>query len=185
MKRKHRLTIDGRLLVVYDGFWDRKEQREFASFLTTAEYRRDERVSRATSHVTHWVLNLELDGARPLTERLAPLLKKHFGGRFEATRFYCNHHQYGDMLFGHRDCPPGKNEVTALIYANERWEKDWGGETLFFNDDDDCVGAVTPRPGRLALFHGAIPHRASAPQRDSYVSRLTLAIKYRPLKGNE
>ena len=61
--------------------------------------------------------------------------------------------------------------------ANLIWQADWGGETIFYNDDEDAVLAVSPKPGRLVVARGAILHRANVPTRSCYEERLTMAYK--------
>ena len=56
----------------------------------------------------------------------------------------------GDMLFTHTDAHPGAGELTALWYICDRWDHEWGGETMFYDQHMDVRAAITPRPGRLA-----------------------------------
>ncbi len=51
--------------------------------------------------------------------------------------------------------------VTVLYYANLLWQPDWGGETIFYNDEQDAVLAVSPKAGRVVVGRGAILHRAA------------------------
>jgi Rps23 Pro-64 3,4-dihydroxylase Tpa1-like proline 4-hydroxylase len=92
-------------------------------------------------------------------------------------RAYCNAVHFGDQLYVHRDCDADEDHTTALLYANAVWQRDWGGETLFFDEDHEAVAAISPRPGRIVLFDGRIPHRAGAPMRDCHESRFTVAVK--------
>ena len=55
--------------------------------------------------------------------------------------------------------------------------EDWGGETIYFNDEEDAELVVSPRPGRLVLARGAILHRGTVPTRICYEERYTLAYK--------
>ena len=59
---------------------------------------------------------------------------------------------------------------------------EWGGETLFFNSIMDAEVAVSPRPGRLVVFDGAIIHVGRPPNRVCYAPRYTLAFKLEPVK---
>jgi hypothetical protein len=51
---------------------------------------------------------------------------------------------------------------TLLYYLNNRWDRNWGGETLFANDSGDCEVAVAYKPGRVVIFDGSIEHKPSA-----------------------
>lgn len=54
---------------------------------------------------------------------------------------------------------------------------EWHGETLFYARDE-AVSAVTPLPGRLALFPTDIFHRSGMPSRLCLATRLTVAFKF-------
>jgi hypothetical protein len=95
------------------------------------------------------------------------------GENLRPERAYVNHSVYGDAYYMHRDL----SAVTVLYYVNLLWEPDWGGETIYFDDDNDAQLVVSPRPGRLLVSRGAILHRASVPARDCPEERLTIALK--------
>lgn len=101
--------------------------------------------------------------------------------RFSDQRAYVNCSVYGDSYHLHRDCPPEEPHVTALYYANLEWQPDWGGETIYYNDDEDAELAITPRPGRLVVARGAVLHRGNVPSRSCYEERYTLAYKLNSL----
>ncbi len=84
---------------------------------------------------------------------------------------------YGDIPLLHRDAEPGEG-VTAILYGNAEWPDLWMAETVFCNDSGEATILVPPRPGRVVLFDGAIPHRASAPSRECHETRYTLVFKF-------
>lgn len=52
------------------------------------------------------------------------------------------------------------------------------GELLFCNDaKTDISAAVLPKPGRIAIFNGEMPHRAKSPTMDCDRLRITIAFK--------
>lgn len=68
--------------------------------------------------------------------------------------------------------------LTLLYYVNVKWNIEWCGETIFFNDNTNDYEYVSPFvPGRLIIFDGTIPHmiRPSTPNatqhRMTYVTR--------------
>ena len=97
--------------------------------------------------------------------------------QFTDQRAYVNCSVYGDAYYIHRDCAAHERHVTALYYANLEWQADWGGETIYYNDDEDAEFAITPRPGRLVIARGALLHRGNVPTRNCYQERYTLAYK--------
>jgi len=99
------------------------------------------------------------------------------GEQFTDQRAYVNCSIFGDAYYIHRDCAAQERHVTALYYANLEWKPDWGGETIYFNDDEDAEFAISPRPGRLVIARGAVLHRGNVPARGCYEERYTLAYK--------
>ncbi|TQD48926.1 hypothetical protein FKV25_04500 [Lysobacter aestuarii] len=100
------------------------------------------------------------------------------GHGYRPYRAYTNVASYGDMLFTHTDCLPEQRDLTALWYLCDRWDVEWGGETVFYDANDELMCAVRPRPGRLVVFDGAIKHAGRAPNRICYTPRYTFAIKF-------
>jgi hypothetical protein len=118
-----------------------------------------------------------LRGLRQTVERLFP------AERFSDQRAYVNCSVYGDGYYLHRDCDAHEAHVTALYYANLEWKPDWGGETIYYNDDEDAELAITPRPGRLVIARGALLHRGNVPTRSCHEERYTLAYKLNSLRA--
>jgi hypothetical protein len=108
---------------------------------------------------------------RAIAERMFP------GEAFQDLRAYANCAGYGEDYHAHRDSPEDSKNVTILYYANPIWERDWGGETIFYNDDNDAAMAVSPRPGRVVVSRGAILHRATGPTRSCYEERFTIVYQ--------
>lgn len=77
----------------------------------------------------------------------------------------CNNIQSVDTTTIHTDCEPDENEFTLLVYLNQNWTENHHGETVFFSDMDgsEVIFAVRPKYGRIAIFHGSIPHSARPP----------------------
>ncbi len=116
--------------------------------------------------------------ADPFFQRTKAIAEKMFPGEVLGhLRAYVNSSVYGDSYASHRDSPETSQNVTVLYCANLIWQADWGGETIFYNDDEDAVLAVSPKPGRLVVARGAILHRANVPTRSCYEERLTMAYK--------
>ena len=94
--------------------------------------------------------------------------------KFTDQRAYVNCSVYGDAYYVHRDCAAYERHVTALYYANLEWQPDWGGETIYYNDDEDAEFVISPRPGRLVIARGAMLHRGHVPIRSCYEERYSL-----------
>lgn len=68
---------------------------------------------------------------------------------------------------------------TLLYYVNSRWDRNWGGETLFANEHGECEIAVEYKPGRIVIFDADIEHKASNSRTDSDEFRCVFVIHYR------
>lgn len=182
MTPRYTFEIDGRQLVVIDDLLPQAEIEEFHARCEGAGFRRVESDSPSTAHIRTFSTDLTIGDIHgiPLFRAIEDAVRRFFAGEdLTPYRTYVNLTVNGDVTFPHRDCDPGQSDVTALYYVNPAWETAWGGETIFFNDFGDSVFAVTPRPGRLALFRGAIEHRTGVPTRVCFASRYSLARKYR------
>lgn len=98
------------------------------------------------------------------------------------VRCYANAFSFGCDGTLHTDSRR-PDSYTAIYYPNDHWEPDWGGETIFFNTaKTDIVGAVYPKPNRLVMFNGTIPHVARGLARGCPALRITLMFKTQRLR---
>jgi len=178
-KTVSRSLISGREIFVCDNMVDAATIGTVGTLVKSLSYRRREK-SRpgvpglaASSEILAEQIpnNSFLQQLKRIAQDLFP------GEQLRDQRAYVNSSVYGDSYYVHRDCAQEERHLTVLYYANLLWEPDWGGETLFFNDDNDAVLAVSPRPGRLVASRGAILHRGTVPTRSCYEERYTLAYK--------
>lgn len=93
---------------------------------------------------------------------------------------YVNYSTHGTVDRLHGDCSSFHIDPTYTIlqYANFRWETDWHGQTVFYDDNhEDIIFSSTIKPGRVVLFDSIIPHSATAPSKLSEFPRFTIATK--------
>jgi len=174
-----KVLISGRELFICDNFIAQDLCLQVGKLLKTLTYRRAEK-SRPDTQVSGSASDCsdELLATHPFFLEMRRLGEDMFPKeRFEKERAYVNSSTYGDVYYPHRDCDPALRNVTVLYYANVQWHGDWGGETIFYNDQHDAELAVTPRPGRFVVSRGAILHRGGVPSRICFEERLTIAYK--------
>ena len=174
-----RVVISGRELFVCDNFVDPAMVTDIGNGLKTVPFVRKE---KSRPDVPGVMAAADIDKALltkdPFFLQLRAIAEKMFPGEaLHDMRAYINSAVYGDSYFVHRDSPEDRRDVTVLYYANLIWQPDWGGETIFYNDDNDAVLAVSPRPGRVVVSRAAILHRGTVPTRVCYEERLTIAYK--------
>lgn len=93
------------------------------------------------------------------------------------VRCYANGMMYGTDGTVHTDSQmPGS--TTFVYYPHARWSPNWGGETIFYNQEETNIIAVCyPTPNAAVLFDGRIPHRANGVTRLFPGVRITLMFK--------
>jgi hypothetical protein len=179
-KPNRQTTVDGRPIFVFDDLLEKSVIHEIVQALSTAPFTHTESARPDVEAYKHWAFNMPMDKAQhlPLVQMADKVIASLFEQKYQIYRCYCNIATYGDMLYPHTDCQPNAKEMTALWFIQDEWNYEWGGETLFYNKHDDAEVVVTPKPGRLAIFDGAINHAGNAPHKVCTKSRYTFALKY-------
>jgi tetratricopeptide (TPR) repeat protein len=176
-----RRVVGAREAYLCDSLFDNATITRVAALLKMLQYRRVE-TSRPGTDVSGASAEIpeHLARSEPLFEQMKAFAERTFAvPNLRQQRLYVNSTVYGDMYYPHRDFGEGDGHITVLYYANREWSVDWGGETILYSDDGDAQLAVTPRPGRILAFRGAILHRGGVPTRLCYEERLTVAYKLR------
>jgi SM-20-related protein len=175
-------SIAGREIFVFDDLVPVEEAARYFAALSRASFTRTETARADSGEYRHWVCEMPLENlprsalwlaTQAAVARLRPTES------YQPYRVYTNFSSFGDTLLTHVDALPNTRELTALWFLCERWDTEWGGETLFYDDAGDAQIAVSPKPGRLLLFDGAIRHAGKPPNRNCNVARYTFAIKLR------
>jgi hypothetical protein len=174
------MLVDGRPLRVFDALLP--NVGEYVQGLSRAAFTRSEIARPETAEYKHWATEIKLDALmrQPIYDITRRAVSGFAGprGDYRPYRAYTNVASYGDMLFTHTDCLPDQHDLTALWYLCEHWDIEWGGETVFYDAQDEIACAVRPQPGRLVVFDGAIKHVGRPPSRICYAPRYTFAIKF-------
>lgn len=104
-------------------------------------------------------------------------LKEKYFREARLVRCYANGMAYGMDGTVHTDSNDPGN-FTFVYYPHERWSPNWGGETIFYNHEENgIIGCSFPRPNSAILFDGRIPHRANGVTRQFPGMRITLMFK--------
>ncbi len=175
-------VIDGREIAVYDDLVSAEEIARYFVAISHASFTRTEMARPDTIEYRHWVCEMPLQhlprtSLWPATQQAIASMRPN--EQYHPYRCYTNYASFGDVLLTHVDALPNARELTALWFLCERWDVEWGGETIFFDQTSDAQIAVSPKPGRLVLFDGAIRHAGRPPNRNCFVARYTFAIKLR------
>lgn len=121
---------------------------------------------------------MQAEGAARAFYRLWAVLKEGPLKGHVPLRAYANAHTYGVEGYVHRDTDDPDNYFSTLYYAHPKWQPNWSGETVFFDEDQrTIVKSVYPHPGRVVTFPGYMLHRAHAPSRECPDLRVSLVLK--------
>ena len=135
-------------------------------------------------------LRSDLDHEHPIIEHLLEegsdsynAIRKYIPAElYGFDRAYVNLGIHGDVNRMHVD---GKYYPckTLLYYANQHWEYNWGGHTIFYDKDGNIKTTVEVKPGRIVIFDGNIPHTVMPMNpRCSPSFRFTVAFKFESLE---
>lgn len=94
-------------------------------------------------------------------------------------RAYANGHTYGTEGYVHQDSNQ-EDQLSSVYFSHDEWNPDWGAELQFYDENGDILMSVTPRPGRVVIFPGYIPHRATSLSRMCPLLRVSIVFKFIP-----
>jgi hypothetical protein len=122
------------------------------------------------------------DNRQSIEQQLTPPLKQLWTTikqtvlpGYTAIRAYSNAYTYGTEGYVHTDSDVDTDR-TVLIYLNKEWDRDWAGETVFFNDSE-IIESILPKYGRVVVFPSNTPHVARSVSRKCTKDRRILTIK--------
>lgn len=186
MRPSRTFSVDGKEVFVFDEVLSKRDHETLARSLLVLPYRRTQVDSKRTQDVYAYYsahFTLEAVTRLDLFGRIERMLSAAFPReRFVLDEVYVNRNSFGDMTHIHTDDSAASGAITAVYFAHDRWEREWGGETLFFDADHDATFAVSPTPRRAIVFRGSVLHRIGVPTRQCHVSRLSMAFKFRPAR---
>ena len=62
--------------------------------------------------------------------------------------------------------------------SNVDYHPNFGGETIFYDDKLNASRVISPKPGRVVIFDGRIPHKGTPPTFRYPVPRYIMSFKY-------
>lgn len=93
-------------------------------------------------------------------------------------RCYTNSHTYGIEGYPHIDSTRPQDR-TIVVYMNKTWLREWGGETVIF-EDNDIVHAELPKRNKALVFPGNQYHVSRGVTRICPELRITVMFKIAP-----
>jgi len=135
-------------------------------------------------HSDHFIFD---HGVLPFIERHPNVkeiwneLQKYIGPKC-LIRAYVNAYTFGTDAYFHRDdsrMSDGKRVVTktAIVYLNDVWKSDWGGETTILDNSGEIEYSVFPKKNRVLFFNANLSHSARPLSRNCPILRAVLVFK--------
>lgn len=122
--------------------------------------------------IPFWMMHLGDDFF--FTEYLLNIIEEKTNQKYELTAVYCNGHTFGTSGNFHQDWHNDQGR-TFLLYANDSWDHEWGGKTVFKLGDTYHYSEFVPNSA--ILFPGNVSHRAEGTSRLFTGLRKTVAWK--------
>jgi SM-20-related protein len=188
-------SSDAKAIRVFDGVLDARSHALIDSYLNSGDwtyggysseqagasrywYRHFAGVARSAAEAKDFdIFESELAANAPPIFQMWKTLQTFILPGHRLLRCYANAYPFGAEGACHVDSDRS-DHFTAIYYPHQNWEPDFGGETVFFNDEHtDIVASTYPRPNRLVIFPGVIPHVARGVSRVCPVLRTTLMFK--------
>ena len=160
-------TSDGRCVIVLDNILPARELDALRQTVVSSGYNDNAAGMDSTDNV-QWIMAFEVDDfVQTSLWQLISQIVTFVSGKegYYPYDIGCNNIQSVDSTTIHTDCAAHENELTLLIYLNQNWTENHHGETVFLSDmeGNEVIFAVRPKYGRVAIFHGTIPHSARPP----------------------
>jgi hypothetical protein len=183
MKHIRRKTSDNRVIDIYDDVFSQSERDFHIQYTYNSKY-----LLKSAFGGNFWLkdknifvsafnpdeLNtfnfLNTDSFSPIAENLK---------EFNINNCYSHVSSLASSFYFHVDNNILNSGKTLLYYVNPRWDRDWGGETLFANREGECEICVEYRPGRIVVFDADMEHKATNQRIDSDEFRCVFVIHYR------
>jgi hypothetical protein len=133
----------------------------------------------------HWNIDFApciIENSQDISEYLPATLKEawhyikfnHFA-QHKIIRCYANGHTFGVEGSPHTDSLKPEDK-TIVVYLNNNWRREWGGETLIYQDDK-IIHAEIPKRNRALIFPGNNLHISRGVTRICPDLRITLMFK--------
>ena len=188
---KKMFTSNGKMVEIYDNIFSSSEKTSHLTYAQNAHYSLGHPSSsvfwhRSNTFFAHIMNGSELDtfGIKK-TNFYVNILSKRLPG-YEIERSWILSSSPLSTYYYHVDNPDEAiKRKTLLYYLNSRWDRNWGGETLFANNNGECELAVEYKPGRVVIFDGSIEHKPSAISMNADEYRFIFVIQFISRENNE
>ena len=189
MNHQRKITSDGKIIDIFDNVFTASERGYHIDFCQDSKYSLGAVSTTYFSHRKNTFFqsiftkedfnNFKFD-SRLSFNPIAEKLKNYYVGQSWALASS----PLSTYYFHTDDTVEYSNRLTLLYYVNNKWDRDWGGETIFANNEGECEIVVEYKPGRILLFDSTIEHKPSPISMEASEFRFTFVIQFNK-KENE
>lgn len=178
------LQINNKDLTVLDNLFEDHELDLFNSLCINSLYRGDHGSSPLSSGLDFRFVSYLTKDQIVNTGLIKALSKisKHIKEDIYAGNFYINHYWHYTQSPKHTDSS-FDDTVTILIFCNNQWSEDWGGELKFYSPQEKINSVVDFVPGRVIIFDSRLAHKVLPLTLEAKKPRFSLAIKASKTQG--
>jgi len=157
------MKLDNQEIYIFDNVYQSHYTQKFYNFIINSYFQINLNDSDSNDYD-----NTKLFGSKyskedleqmGIIEHLPEHIKKQFNISLENNdRGLVNAITSSGVYHPHDDAGNGA-KWSFLYYANMKWDLEWGGDTLFLNDDRQTINNVVQcKPNRVVIFDATIPH---------------------------
>lgn len=179
IKHQRRTTSDGKIIDIYDNVFPQNLRHHHLDFAQNSYYKFGIGSTNAQWHRKNsFFQSTFIDNDLKNFNIFNPFFEERFKNHEVVTCWFLVSSPLSTYYF-HPDSTGGLDKITFLYYVNTRWDREWGGETLFANDSGECEIAVEYKPGRVVIFDSFIEHKPSAISMAADEFRFTFSMQLR------
>jgi hypothetical protein len=182
MKQKTIELENNKLIHVFDDLFTFAEINNFEKFINNSVYKVNgaddsyNAESKSQQIFSNYSFQ-DIENMQFIKSHGYEYLQKEFNLDYQKTKqIRVNLTTPSERNYLHHDGLQGK---TLLYYPNSLWKIEWGGHTLFMDENlEDTKYACLYKPGRVVLFDSPIPHMILTPNIMTPVNRYSLVLQY-------
>lgn len=179
-------VINNKKIYVFDSLFEKHQLDAINSLCVNSLYRGDHGASPLSSELDfRFVSYLKKSDVESLNIlNSLTNVSNHMKEEIYIGHSYINHYWHGTASPGHTDSS-FDSTITILIFCNNIWQENWGGELKFHDEDSKSNLIFDFKPGRVVVFDSRLEHKVLPITLQTKKPRFSLAMKASTKNGIE
>ena len=157
------MKLDNQEIYIFDNVYQSYHTQKFYNFIINSYYQINmaDTLSEDYYNKKSFGSKYSKDDLKTLgiIEHLPEKIKKEFNISLETSDRCVVNAITSNGVYHPHDDHGSDIKWSFLYYANMKWDLEWGGDTLFLNDDRQTISnTVQCKPNRVVIFDAKIPH---------------------------